>query len=250
MNSALRNLLGSTVGTFPLTVRTGLARGARWTLFPWTSYWRGTHEPELQDVIGRLGGGSILGWSCWDLGAHFGYYSVALARRVGAGGQVAAFEPNPRSFERLERHRRMNRLPWLKTYQAAVSDETGTSELLTYGDLGSTSTHLRHDGEAESAASAPIGVRSLRLDELLGNGELRAPQFVKVDVEGHGHRALAGMRGAVAASRPVLIVGFHSEREVEGVLAVLGPLGYRWEAIGEPIGDAAIRVGSDYLFTP
>jgi FkbM family methyltransferase len=201
-------------------------------------------------VIGRLGGGSILGWSCWDLGAHVGYYSVALARRVGAGGQVAAFEPNPRSFERLERHRRMNRLPWLKTYQAAVSDETGMSELLTYGDLGSTSTHLRHDGETESAASAPIAVRSMRLDDLVGNGELRAPQFVKVDVEGHGHRALAGMRGAVAASRPVLIVGFHSEREVEGVLAVLGPLGYRWEAIGEPIGDAAIRVGSDYLFTP
>jgi len=50
------------------------------------------------------------------LGAHFGLYSVALALRVGPEGQVAAFEPNPVSFARLERHRRMNGLDRLKTY--------------------------------------------------------------------------------------------------------------------------------------
>lgn len=63
-----------------------------------------------------LGGGNISGWNCWDLGAHFGLYSVALALRVGPEGQVAAFEPNPVSFARLERHRRMNGLDRLKTY--------------------------------------------------------------------------------------------------------------------------------------
>ena len=49
-------------------------------------------------------------------GVHFGLYSAALALRVGHEGQVAAFEPNPVSFARLERHRRMNGLDRLKTY--------------------------------------------------------------------------------------------------------------------------------------
>jgi FkbM family methyltransferase len=248
MNPALRDLLGSTVGRIPVRIRGGVAKGARWTLYPWTSYWRGTHEPALQGAIGRLGGGRIRDWSCWDLGAHFGFYSVALARRVGAGGQVAAFEPNPRSFQRLELHRRMNGLPWLRTYPVAVSDRSGAAELLTYGDLGSTTTHLRYDGETAGAPSAPIPVRSVRLDDMVGRGELRAPQFVKIDVEGHAHRALGGMRETVAASRPSLIVGFHSDREVEGVLGILGPLGYRWEAIASAA--PATLMGSDYLFTP
>lgn len=116
MHPRLRSLVGSTVGLLPVTIRRGAAQGTRWTLFPWSSYWRGTHEPEVQAAIMSLGGGDISGWNCWDLGAHFGLYSVALALRVGPEGQVAAFEPNPVSFARLERHRRMNGLDRLKTY--------------------------------------------------------------------------------------------------------------------------------------
>src|SRR5436309_1838240 len=79
---------------WPVRVHGGIADGARWTLFPWTSYWRGTHEPAMHQAL--LGLGAIGGWSCWDLGAHFGIYSIGLARRAGPTGQVAGFEPNPR----------------------------------------------------------------------------------------------------------------------------------------------------------
>jgi len=249
MNRRIRGLAAATVGLIPVRVRGGAAKGARWTLYPWTSYWRGTHEPAVQAAVERLGNGSIGGWSCWDLGAHFGLYSVALAIRVGPGGQVAAFEPNPRSFARLERHRRMNRLGCLRAYEAAASDHTGVGELLTYGDLCSTSTHLPYRGEARGGGSAPIAIRTLRLDELVESGELRPPQFAKVDVEGHGHRALEGMGKAIAASRPVLMVGFHSREEEEGVLRVLRPLGYSWAPIVAP-RDPGSMVGGDYLFTP
>jgi FkbM family methyltransferase len=250
MHPRIRRLIGSTVGRLPVTVRGGAAKGARWTLFPWSSYWRGVHEPALQAAIGRLGEGDIRGWNCWDLGAHYGIYSVALALRVGPAGHVAAFEPNPESFARLERHRRMNRLTWLKTIPSAASDHTGHAELLTYGELDSTSTHLRYDGETAGANAAPIGIRTVRLDDLVQRGELRLPQFVKVDVEGHAHKALAGMSASLAAGRPSLIVAFHSPEEVAGVLGVLKPLGYRWEAIVPPPAGPATMIGGDYLFRP
>jgi FkbM family methyltransferase len=250
MNPRLRRLLGSTAGLLPVTVRAGVAKGARWTLFPWTSYWRGTHEPVIQDAIASLGGGDIRGWPCWDLGAHFGLYSVALALRVGRQGEVAAFEPNPESFARLERHRLMNRLTWLKTYEAAASDRTGSSQLLTYGEMDSTSTHLRYDKEDVNEASKPIGIRTLRLDDEVEAGRLRAPRFIKVDVEGHGHRALEGMRGSIAKSRPTMIIAFHSTEEVAGVLGVLQPLGYRWTAIVAPPSEPDSLIGGDYLFAP
>jgi FkbM family methyltransferase len=173
-----------------------------------------------------------------------------LARRVGPEGQVAAFEPNPRSFARLERHRRMNRLHWLKAYQAAVSDLAGETELHTYGDLGSTFTHLAYLGEAPDPASAPIGVRTLRLDDLVGTGELRPPRFVKIDVEGHGHHALAGMAETLRASRPILTAAFHSPEEVKGIFALLDPLRYDSALIGAPGGGLDPIVGAEYMFTP
>jgi FkbM family methyltransferase len=226
-----------------------MGKGEKWTLYPWTSYWRGTHEPALQQVIIELGQGNITGWSCWDLGAHFGFYSVALAMRTGPSGQVAAFEPNPQSYERLELHRRMNKLDWMISFEAAASNKEGVSELLTYGELDSTSTHLQYDGEAISSASKPLSIRTVSLDTLVGSGRLRAPQFVKIDVEGHGHKALEGMKAALAQTKPILIVGFHSDEEVAGSLAVLKPLGYKWSAITKAPGNQDTLVGGDYLFT-
>ena len=250
MNSRIRRLLGSTVGRTPVRIRRGVAKGARWTLYPWTSYWRGAHEPSMQEAIGQLGDRGIRGWSCWDLGAHFGFYSVALALRVKAEGQVAAFEPNPESFDRLDLHRRMNGLTWLKAYRCAASDQSGASELLTYGEVDSTTSHLPYEGETMGSMTAPIPISTIRLDDLVEKGEIRPPNFVKIDVEGHGHKALMGMMKSVAAARPILIVAFHSDLEVKGVLGTLGPMGYRWKTVNGGASNPDSMVGGDFLFTP
>lgn len=241
----LRRLAGATVGYVPVRIRAGAARGARWTLFPWTSYWKGTHEPAVQAAVESLG--DIRGCSCWDLGAHFGFYSVMLALRTGPDGHVAAFEPNPESYRRLAHHARMNGLGWLKCHPSAVSDESGAAELMTYGDLGSTTTHLPYEGEDPLKGGLPIGIQTVRLDDEVEAGRLRAPRFIKIDVEGHGHRAVRGMARTLAKALPDLIIAFHSDAEVDGCLAVLGPIGYRPEPIGAPPGGGSM-VGGDYLF--
>lgn len=233
---------------WPVRVRSGIAQGARWTLYPWSAYWRGTQEPQLHQALLQLG--DITGWTCWDLGAHFGIYSVGLARRVGVTGQVAAFEPNPVSHARLVRHARMNRLDWLKVFPAAVSDDAGSAELYTYGSLQSTTTHLPYEGESAGTATAPITIRTVVLDDLVSKGEIRAPDLIKVDVEGHGHKALAGARRSLSARRPILIVAFHSQVEVDGVLALLTPLGYTSTPLEPVAGSGGTMIGRDYLFRP
>jgi FkbM family methyltransferase len=249
LGRCLDGLLGFTrLQYWPVMVRSGLAAGARWTLYPWSAYWRGTQEPAMHAALARFG--DIEGWSCWDLGAHFGIYSVGLARHVGPTGEVAAFEPNPVSFARLERHRRMNGLTRLKTFEAAVSDHAGTAELLTYGDLRSTTTHLAYENETPGAVTQPVGVRTLVLDELVASGQLRSPDFIKVDVEGHAHHALAGARQTITSRHPILIVAFHSEAEVQGVFDLLTPLGYVHEGIGTHSGSGHAVIGHDLLFWP
>ena len=91
MKRALHRLLRSflirtRLCLLPVRVRSGIAEGARWTLYPWSAYWRGAHEPAMQNALVSLG--DIRGWNCWDLGAHFGIYSIGLARRVGPTGTL------------------------------------------------------------------------------------------------------------------------------------------------------------------
>ncbi|HTX64340.1 MAG TPA: FkbM family methyltransferase [Opitutaceae bacterium] len=185
--------------------------------------------------------GAMTGWSCWDLGAHYGFYSVGLARRAGPTGEVAAFEPNPLSFRRLEYHRRLNRLAWLKVFPAAASDQTGQAEMYTYGELLSTTTHLRYEGETRIAACAPLVVTTIKLDDLVAAGTLRPPDFVKIDVEGHGHRALVGMQATVARHRPHLLCELHTPLELTGMQAILAPLGYEWPATAAVGQDVLVR---------
>lgn len=231
----------------PVRSRAGFNAHARWTLFPWTSYWRGTHEPSVSHALASLG--ELRGRVCWDLGAHFGYYSVGMALRTGPQGQVVAFEPFPSSYARLTRHARMNRLDWLKTYHAAVSDSDGEAGLICDTTASDTSVHLPYNQHERATAAAPqIRIRTLRLDSLVQRGEIRRPDLVKIDVEGHGHQALAGAAETIRHSRPLICMAFHSPEEVAGSAAILDPLGYRWEAL-DPAASAD-RIGSDYLLRP
>lgn len=230
---------------WPVRVRSGVAAGARWTLFPWSSYWRGTQEPTMHRALLALG--DITGWSCWDLGAHFGIYSVGLVRRVGPTGAVAAFEPNPFSHARLVRHRDMNRLSWLQVFQAGVSDQTSTGLLFTYGQLDSTTTHLPYEGEPLNAAAQPVQIQTVALDDFVREGRIRPPDLIKIDVEGHGHRALAGAIETIRTKRPVILMGFHCAPEFDGAHALLDPLGYRWEPIEGPESSGDLR---DFLLVP
>ncbi len=230
----------------PVRVRYGLPAGARWTLFPWTAYWRGGYEPEMERTI--LAWGDLTGKVCWDLGAHFGYYSISLALRTGPTGEVVAFEPNPVSYARLERHRRMNGLKWLKTFEAGCSDAGGSAEFYTYGNLDSTTTHLPFEGETPDASTRPISIRLLKPDDLVRTGQIRPPDFIKIDVEGHGHHALGGAMESIRSTRPVMLMGFHSPQEVAGTEALLQPLGYQFIPIGPK--NLPDRVGADYLLRP
>ncbi len=78
----------------------------------------------------------------WDLGSHYGLYVIGLALRVGPTGSVAAFEPNSKSYARLQLHIRRNKLPNLSIFQQAVSNEAGQKRFFLYEGMETTTSHL------------------------------------------------------------------------------------------------------------
>ncbi len=242
-------LLSSGLARLPVRVRSGIAEGARWSLYPWSAYWRGTHEPAVQRRLAGLW--DWTGRQVWDLGSHYGLFAVGLGRRVGPGGGVAAFEPNPVALGRLTLHVRRNRLDWVKIFPFAVSDQISEQRFLSYGGFESTTSHLLYETETWNESIPTILVKTVRLDDLCADGSLKHPDFIKLDVEGHGHHALAGARRALEASRPVILAGLHTLVEAEGILSILSPMGYQYAPIDRgPTSSLGDLVGRDVLFVP
>jgi hypothetical protein len=81
-------------------VQSGLSRGM-WmhlSLPGEGGYWRGTHEPDVQNAISAaVRPGTVV----YDIGAHIGSIALGAARLAGNSGRLVAFDGDPENILRL-----------------------------------------------------------------------------------------------------------------------------------------------------
>jgi FkbM family methyltransferase len=243
--AASRPLSGTRLANFPVRVRKGLAKGARWTMLPFSANWREGGAFHLERAVGHLL--TVRGIVFWDFGAHFGIYSVGLALQVGPHGQVIAFEPDPVAFEKLNRHVQMNKLTNIKLYNAAVSSSTGDANLYFPQAPGSSYSHMQND-EHDDHTMPKITVKTVSADDLVQSEAISLPHLIKIDVPGHAARAVAGAIKSISISRPIIAISSHSDRELSETRRLLEPLGYLAETLnGDRIETTSI---SECLLLP
>lgn len=187
---------------------------------------RGTLEPPVQEALRRL---LAPGATFYDVGANVGFFTLLGARLVGPGGRVVAFEPLPAGARAVARNARLNGFAHVQVREQAVGGRGGRARLLVVGErswshLDSTGRHADVRDELE--------VDVVALDELVGGGELPAPDVIKLDVEGAELDALAGMRATLERARPALVCELHDTNA--GFCALADELGYAVENLDGP----------------
>jgi FkbM family methyltransferase len=198
-SSPLGRVLRWPLGYIPpetqLRVLSGPSRGHKWIAGAGVhGYWLGWYELERQREICRL---LKRGDTAYDVGAHVGFFTLLMARLVGAEGHVHAFEPDARNLDFLARHVQMNGYRANVTiHSAAVSDHTGSGSY-TPGPNSSTGR----------LAPGGMPVQVVALDDVTPCSGY--PSLIKVDVEGHEVNVLRGMERIRQASRPHVIVEWH-----------------------------------------
>ena len=172
----------------------------------------GYYEPEVTEaILVHLPAGGVF----WDIGANSGVHSLAVAHER-SDATVIAFEPSPSTFTRLLHNIALNG----KAFEArchALGAEPGYSELhmSITGHTGISS--LRPLPGAGYSTRIPCRVE--RGDDLIVDG-LRAPDVVKVDVEGFEHEVLRGMPKALEHCVAVLFEGYDGTPEALAPLLV------------------------------
>lgn len=120
------------------------------------------------------------GDTVFDIGAHFGFYTLLLSKLVGEKGKVFAFEPNPELLPSLRKTLRS--LANVELQEIALSDREGKVNLFVPEDASMASLSDWTEGIAGNVHTVACEMR--RLDNLVESGKLPVPTFIKCDVEG------------------------------------------------------------------
>jgi len=205
---------------------------------------RAGYEPEVTRVfLQYVARGYVL-----DIGANCGYFSLLAASR---GAHVYAIEPLQRNLRLLHASVALNRFEGIRIIAAAASD---SFRALTIG-ASYTNGIVNEPRKDPQAALAAEYVAAVPVDHVVPGDELVS--IIKIDVEGHEYRALAGASRTIRKHRPVIISEFapaglraNSGRSGEEYLQLLRNHGYDVSVIGchgaNPI-DAVQASGADHV---
>jgi FkbM family methyltransferase len=164
-----------------------------------------------QCVHEALAGAVRPGDVVWDVGANVGVYTELFCEWVGKDGLVVAFEPFVDSCAHIRE--RIPDCAWLRVENVALGETDAAGRLMTSAD--SVENHLATGSSADSAGSVPVTIcRGDSICARLG----RAPNVIKVDVEGFEEEVLAGMAETLASPdlRSLLVEVHFSKLEQRG----------------------------------
>lgn len=168
-----------------------------------TVFIHGVFEPDLSAFFNRH---LQPGQTFVDVGAHYGYFSMLAAHRVGESGRVVSIEPSERTSWRLYRNTRD--FPQARVHRVAAWDKEETLTLQDYGPLYSAFNSIGERRIHESAApvkATPFEVRAVNLDSFLT--EIGAvPDVIKIDAESAEIQVLRGLARTLREARPVLTI--------------------------------------------
>lgn len=168
-----------------------------------------------------------------DIGANIGIYTLAAAHRVGKTGKVYAFEPHKMNGVTLLRNLAASDLAdRVDFFACALSDAPGVLPF-NYVSLASASSggqlgHTRVAGagrEFEPVAREMLAAVSV--DELIAGETIKAPNLVKIDVDGNEIKILRGMKRLFTGKdRPRALQVEINAGEQEEIVSFLADCGY------------------------
>ena len=146
-----------------------------------------------------------------DVGANIGIYALAWAKRVGEGGKVWAFEPDPKNLAILKRHVELN---GTAKNTEIRGEALGSKEARLAFSLSGTMSSIQ---SIATKSGDVIEVQQTTLDNVLGSEKL---DVLKIDVEGYEEEVLKGATKLLS----------DPSRKPAAIFIEIHP--YAWKALG------------------
>jgi FkbM family methyltransferase len=183
----------------------------RWQDGVWIHHYRGAKIPHAS--LGRAAPPNVLtaeardiflhgyrpqpGDTVFDVGAGIGAETLLFSRLVGRAGRVVSLEAHPRTYERLARLCKVNRLTNVTPVQAAASNADG--------EVVVTDLDQYLQNRIVDPGRGGITVRGRRIDTLARELGIATIDLLKMNIEGAERLAIEGLDGIIGSTRHVCI---------------------------------------------
>ena len=164
----------------------------------------------------------------WDVGANVGFWSLYFAGFEPRIEHVVAFEPDATNLKLLRRNKDTNGLDHLDVRDVALSDHEGTAMFhadAVTGSTGSLEAEQTFIATHYDRKSTAVQVRLGTVDAEIAAGT-PAPDFLKIDVEGHELSLLRGAERLLTERRPSILIEVSGEHS-GATVALLKERSYR-----------------------
>jgi FkbM family methyltransferase len=142
------------------------------------------------------------GYTCLDIGANFGYFSILMSELSSPSGKTFSFEPNPHIVSLLKATSFVNGGKF-EVIEAAVSEKQGEA-VLTVNDRelggGTIKPNELIPGRSQ------VNVQVISVDDFVQEKQLHRVDLIKIDVEGIEPLVFKGMQKTMAANPDIHII--------------------------------------------
>lgn len=208
-------------------------------------FYPASYEPEKAKFLRRH---CLPATTAIDIGAHFGVFTVIMARAVGPEGRVLSLEPTPSTRATLGRTVVDNGCEAVVTIRPeAVCARDGHSLLLTSPHRGDMGNGLVAQG---SGAPGRIEVPTTRLDSLVDEGPVSC---IKIDAEGAELDILRGAGATLHRHHPAITMEVHPQllrqagQDLRELWSLLVSNRYRLLRDGLELSEAEFLAEDDYF---
>lgn len=176
-----------------------------------------------------------------DAGANIGEITLVAAKRIGATGQVIAFEPIDAIAKILDKNIRNNAIETVTVVRSGLSETCGSAQIFSscgQSDTGKENLGLGtlYGGANEGPAIQTIGLTTL--DAYFREHPIQRLDLMKIDIEGAELPCLRGAARTIERYKPLLIIEIQAQSAAAAgyrqtdILDYLAQFGYAFHKIG------------------
>lgn len=226
-----------------IEVRPGWRVRSHPSAYPY-AYFNQTLDPEQAAEFDEFINACRPGMVLFDIGAHFGLFSLAALKFGGADSSALAVDPSPTAARIMRIQSRLNGAGGrMKVVRACVGERGGWLPMVATGVSGAGYFLSPSDHSGGELTPTP----AVTLDQLAADFGAR-PTHLKIDVEGAEAAVLRGGRSLLARPEaPLVFIELHNEivsargdspSEAVGLLKAFGYA--KFSAGGSPVSEASI----------
>jgi len=167
---------------------------------------KGIESLLLRSSLKLLSNNNLTNPTILDIGANYGFISLAFQSNLGKKTSIYSFEPHPEIVKVFEKSIQKNKINNIITENVAVGNTTESVMINLYGQT----SNIIDIGDTVVKRTL---IKQIKLDDYLIEHNI-IPNFIKIDVDGYELEVLEGLKIAIARYRPIMVVETNGNEDV------------------------------------